>query len=80
MYTGGFHYGLKQGWGHWKKDPKDANSNEYEGEYYQDRKQGNGKFSWDTGNVYNGQYRNDEREGIGEMKWTDGSVYIGEWL
>ena len=54
-------------------------SNTYEGEYYNDMKQGNGVFRWASGNVYVGMYKNDERDGHGEMIWTDGSKYIGEW-
>lgn len=58
---------------------KGAVSNTYEGEYYNDVKQGEGIFRWASGNVYVGSYKNDERDGQGEMTWTDGSKYIGEW-
>lgn len=53
--------------------------NQYDGEYAQDRKNGNGVFTWESGNVYKGSYVDDEREGYGEMFWTDGSIYQGEW-
>ena len=78
-YVGEFKNGLKNGMGKWKK-AKDGNSNQYEGEYVNDKKEGYGVFKWASGNVYRGQYRNDEREGIGEMRWTDGSVYVGMWI
>lgn len=58
---------------------KGAVSNTYEGEYYNDVKQGEGIFRWASGNVYVGHYKNDERDGKGEMTWTDGSKYVGDW-
>jgi hypothetical protein len=64
--------------GKWRKS-KESKSNQYEGQYFHDKKQGYGVFKWASGNIYRGQYMNDEREGIGEMRWTDGSVYIGQW-
>ena len=44
-----------------------------------DKKNGQGIFTWESGNIYNGNYVNDERHGYGEMYWTDGSIYKGEW-
>lgn len=67
--------GLKQGKGKWQKDANDYTSNQYEGEYYQDKKHGMGTFNWKSGNIYKGHYVTDERDGIGEMTWTDGSIY-----
>ena len=78
FYVGEFFDGLKCGFGKWRKTTAHR-SNTYEGQYYQDKKQGFGIFRWVSGNVYKGQYKDDEREGIGEMRWTDGSVYVGMW-
>ena len=50
-------------------------SNQYDGEYTNDRKNGYGVFSWESGNIYKGNYLDDERDGYGEMFWTDGSFY-----
>jgi hypothetical protein len=47
--------------------------------YFDDKKNGLGTFTWESGNIYNGNYVNDEREGYGEMYWTDKSIYKGEW-
>jgi hypothetical protein len=77
-YVGYFKDGLKHGKGKWKAN-KGTVSNTYEGEYYNDSKQGDGVFRWASGNVYVGKYKNDERDGYGEMTWTDGSKYVGEW-
>ena len=64
--------------GRWNNE-KGTISNSYEGEYFNDVKQGDGVFRWASGNVYVGKYKNDERDGQGEMIWTDGSKYVGEW-
>lgn len=56
-----------------------APTNQYDGEYANDRKNGYGVFAWESGNIYKGNYVDDEREGYGEMFWTDGSIYQGEW-
>ena len=64
--------------GKWRKSKENA-SNQFEGQYINDKKEGYGVFRWSSGNCYRGQYKGDEREGIGEMRWTDGSVYIGQW-
>jgi hypothetical protein len=76
--VGQFVDGLKHGWGKWRK-AKESNSNAYEGQYVQDKKQGFGVFKWASGNVYRGQYQADEREGVGQMRWTDDSLYVGQW-
>ena len=54
-------------------------TNTYEGQYFEDKKHGQGIFEWESGNVYNGAYYDDERQGYGVMTWTDGSTYMGTW-
>ena len=76
---GEFREGLKHGKGKWKKQQNVTPCNQYDGEYGQDRKNGYGVFTWESGNVYKGGYVDDERDGYGEMFWTDGSIYQGEW-
>lgn len=70
---------MKHGKGKWKKAPEAPGgpSNEYSGEYIDDKKCGSGEFRWASGNFYKGEYKDDEREGYGEMTWVDGSKYIG---
>jgi hypothetical protein len=77
--VGEFKEGLKHGKGKWKKQQNVTPCNQYDGEYAQDRKNGYGVFTWESGNVYRGSYLDDERDGYGEMFWTDGSIYQGEW-
>lgn len=52
----------------------------YEGNYENDKKNGMGMFTWESGNYYRGCYKDDERHGYGEMYWKDGSCYKGEWV
>lgn len=79
IYIGEFKNGVKEGKGKWKKDRNDPESNQYEGEYKNDKKHGFGVFKWKSGNKYKGGYQDDERHGYGEMYWTDGSSYKGMW-
>jgi len=75
FFKGFFKNGLRHGKGIWKKGP--GNNDTYEGEYFSDKKCGNGIFTWSSGNVYKGSYFDDLRHGYGEMYWTDGSFYKG---
>jgi hypothetical protein len=52
-------------------------TNEYTGEYVNDKKCGKGEFKWASGNIFKGEYNEDEREGYGEIMWADGSKYTG---
>jgi hypothetical protein len=69
---------MKNGSGKWKKSEA-VTSNQYEGDYLNDKKHGHGQFNWESGNWYSGNYRHDKRHGLGEMHWADGTVYDGEW-
>ena len=79
IYSGEFKDGVKHGKGEWRKAANNPKCNRFEGEYTNDKKNGTGTFTWESGNTYHGTYINDERMGYGEMYWTDGSVYKGEW-
>lgn len=70
---------MKHGYGEWKKTQNSPKCNRFEGYYQLDKKNGQGTFTWESGNIFTGNYLNDEREGYGEMYWTDGSVYKGDW-
>lgn len=52
----------------------------YEGDYENDKKHGQGVFTWASGNIYKGDFVEDQRMGNGQMLWTDGSMYEGEWV
>ena len=77
FFKGNFKNGLRNGNGIWKRGP--GNSDKYEGEYVEDKKEGYGVFKWQNGNLYKGNFFNDQKHGYGEMYWNDGSCYKGEW-
>jgi hypothetical protein len=58
---------MKNGKGRWKKFIEGNQigklSNEFRGEYVNDRKNGYGEFKWHSGNIYKGMYKDDERDG-----------------
>ena len=56
------------------------NGDSYEGEYMNDKQNGNGIYIWKIGSKYQGNFQNDYRHGYGEMKWQDGRMYKGQWL
>lgn len=79
QYVGELKEGMKNGYGLWLESKDDPNSNQYRGEFMNDKKCGYGVFRWSSGNYYKGNFKNDERDGYGEMHWNDGSVYKGQW-
>lgn len=79
MYIGDFKNGLKHGKGRWQKGEGEQIS-VYEGDYVNDKKEGQGVFRWASGNLYEGEFKDDERHGKGTMVWTDGSKYEGDWF
>lgn len=44
----------------------------YEGEYYQNKMEGHGKYSWDNGRLYEGDFVNNMMEGSGTFAYADG--------
>ena len=69
----------KHGYGVWKKSVTDPNTNYYQGEYFDDLKQGRGEFYWSSGGHYVGGYFNDFKHGFGIVTWADGSYFKGTW-
>ena len=78
-YVGGFEAGKKHGVGvkAWPSGDR------YEGEFVEDRKEGNGAYTWGRGQWqgerYVGEYLNDLRHGTGTYTWPTGDVYAGPW-
>ena len=77
FFKGYFQNGLRHGNGVWKRGP--GNTDKYEGEYIDDKKEGYGVFIWENGNLYQGNFVADQRHGYGEMYWSNGSSFKGEW-
>jgi hypothetical protein len=63
-----------------KTGPKSLKT-EYEGEFYEGKRHGNGKLFLENGDIYEGQFQNGKRNGQGKcINALDGTTYIGEWF
>ncbi len=51
----------------------------YNGEYYDDKKQGYGVFTWPDGRKYDGSWMNGKQHGVGIYHTTKGEAKKGEW-
>jgi hypothetical protein len=54
-------------------------SDRFEGQLFQGRKQGKGKFFYLNGNTYVGDFKLDQKSGQGKMIYSNGSTYEGNW-
>lgn len=52
----------------------------YEGEFYMDKANGNGKLTYTNGAIYEGQFVNDMREGKGVFTDPKQNKYSGPYL
>ena len=52
---------------------------EYDGDWVEDKMQGNGRYSFSSGNVYTGEWLKGLMHGRGKMVNVDGTSYDGEW-
>lgn len=46
------------------------------GEFYRNKKDGKGIFTWASGNVYKGEFREEKMCGKGEMTYTTGHRWV----
>ena len=47
----------------------------YEGEYFEGKKNGQGRLTFADGSVYNGTFKMNEICGSGTYQWSDGKKY-----
>eukprot|EP00340_Litonotus_pictus_P006322 CAMPEP_0170518496 /NCGR_PEP_ID=MMETSP0209-20121228/4172_1 /TAXON_ID=665100 ORGANISM="Litonotus pictus, Strain P1" /NCGR_SAMPLE_ID=MMETSP0209 /ASSEMBLY_ACC=CAM_ASM_000301 /LENGTH=237 /DNA_ID=CAMNT_0010804075 /DNA_START=22 /DNA_END=732 /DNA_ORIENTATION=- len=52
----------------------------YEGDWFEDKKQGYGLYTYSNGDIYEGEFFGDMHQGYGKYYFTDGSHYEGEWF
>ena len=55
----------------------------YEGDYINDKREGNGKYIWEGGKYYIGQFKNDFANGKGTLYYPNGKIKIlceGNWI
>jgi len=51
----------------------------YFGEFKDNKRNGQGKFIFETGQVYQGEWKDGMRSGIGTFTLADGRYYVGTW-
>ena len=56
---------------------KDTNTNKYEGQIINGKKEGKGKYIYKNGAIYEGYFKNDKKEGNGIFYYTNGDRYKG---
>merc|ERR1711994_304412 len=77
-YEGDWVEGLRQGKG---KYTCKAFGGKYEGEYRDDRKEGQGRYDWNNGDWYQGQWKSGLRHGQGLYVWKEkNEKYEGSWV
>ena len=76
IYKGDFVDGVRHGYG--KEIRK---TSKYEGQFYFDKKCGNGKIELNTGDIYKGEFKNNKINGYGHYIWKNNNhQYIGYFL
>ena len=79
-YLGERRNGLKDGKGKLYYDKNGDNIRKlYEGDFKEDKADGEGIMFYNDGNIYKGDWKNDLREGKGIMFWKNGDKYLGDW-
>ena len=53
--------------------------NQYDGEFKDDKKHGQGTHTWANGDKYVGEWKDDKRHGQGTSTYADGSKNVGEY-
>jgi hypothetical protein len=56
-----------------------SDGRKYEGEWKNNKMEGNGIFTWPDNRRYEGEYIDDKKEGHGVFYWPDGRKYDGDW-
>ena len=57
-----------------------ADGRRYEGEYENDKKQGQGIFYWADGRKYVGTWKDGQQHGQGDYYQKNGQKKLGEWV
>ena len=54
---------------------------QYEGDWINDKEEGNGKYIWEDGEYYIGQYKNNLKHGKGTKYYSNGNIkQKGNWI
>ncbi len=78
VYQGSFKNGKYNGYGvmTWNNG---SEGHQYEGQWVNDMKHGQGTYRWPSGAYYTGEYVNDLIEGSGTYHYSNGDVYTGHF-
>ena len=49
------------------------------GNFKDNKRHGQGKFTFNDGSTYEGEWMNDLKHGKGTYTWKDGTVLVGTW-
>ena len=74
VYIGNFHMGVKQG-----KGRLAMKGLLYEGEFFNNLFNGEGKITYENGDVFNGHWVDGLKHGYGELRSKNGKVYKGQY-
>ena len=67
-------------WGRWSGDIKTYNGDiDYQGAYHNDKKEGQGKYTWSNGDWYEGEWKAGLRHGHGIYVWKDKNEKYDSW-
>ena len=80
-YEGQFRENMRNGKGKltFQQQPGAKVNTFYDGDWLQDKKNGQGHELLSNGDVYNGQYIDDFRHGNGRVEYYAGGSYDGQW-
>ena len=65
--------------GIWTNTEGEHKGDRYEGEWKDDKRNGQGKYFWPSGNRYEGEFKDDKISGQGKLFLPDGRRYEGEF-
>ena len=74
VFIGNFHMGVKQG-----KGRLAMKGLMYEGEFFNDLFNGEGKITYENGDVFNGHWVDGLKHGYGELRSKNGKIYKGQY-
>jgi hypothetical protein len=65
-------------WG-WLKNDGDNSIGRYKGEIENGKPNGQGTYTWTSGNKYEGEFKDGKKNGQGTLTFPDGMKYVGKW-
>jgi len=74
LYIGDFENNMRNGFG---KLLFHQSGNKYEGNFVNDKIEGEGTYRWSFGDYYTGEFKNGVLNGYGIYKWLNGDIYEG---